>query len=104
MNHGIDQASHPPQHGGYGVIEDVHSVTDVVLRAMSRTPNPRLREVMESFVRHVHAMALNFSSAGYRIRLLTPSPNQRGAPLRAVGMGTQATAWRDGRHQCRGSC
>ena len=42
---------------GYGVIEDVDSVTDVVLRAMSRAPNPRLREIIESFIRHLHAFA-----------------------------------------------
>jgi catechol 1,2-dioxygenase len=41
----------------YGVINDVSEVTDVVLRAMSRAPNARLREIMESFVRHLHAFA-----------------------------------------------
>ena len=30
-------------------------MTEVVLRAMSRTPDPRLREVMEALVRHLHA-------------------------------------------------
>ena len=30
-------------------------LTEVVLRAMSRTPDPRLREVMEALVRHLHA-------------------------------------------------
>ena len=30
------------------------NVTEVVLRAMSRTPDPRLREIMESLVRHLH--------------------------------------------------
>ena len=31
------------------------SVTDVVLKAMSRTPDPRLRELMASLVKHLHA-------------------------------------------------
>jgi hypothetical protein len=56
MDHGVDhQTSSLSQHGGYGVIEDVDGVTDVVLRAMSHTPNARLREIMESFVRHLHS-------------------------------------------------
>ena len=39
------------------VIEDESSVTDVVLAAMAGAPNPRLRDVMASFVRHMHAFA-----------------------------------------------
>jgi protocatechuate 3,4-dioxygenase beta subunit len=57
MDHRTDQTSSSPQHGGYGVIEDANSVTDCVVRAMSRAPNARLREIMESFVRHLHAFA-----------------------------------------------
>ena len=57
MDQRIDQTSPSPQHSGYGVIEDVNSVTDCVLRAMSRAPNERLRQIMESFVRHLHAFA-----------------------------------------------
>lgn len=34
------------------------TVTHDVVRAMSGTPNPRLKEVMESLVRHLHAFAL----------------------------------------------
>ena len=40
-----------------GIIEDADNVTAVVLRAMAQAPNARLREVMESFVRHLHAFA-----------------------------------------------
>jgi protocatechuate 3,4-dioxygenase beta subunit len=40
-----------------GLIEDAAGVTDVVLTAMSRAPDARLREIMESFVRHLHAFA-----------------------------------------------
>jgi catechol 1,2-dioxygenase len=57
MDHRIDQTSPASQYSGYGVVEDVDSVTDLVLRAMSRTPNARLREIMESSVRHLHAFA-----------------------------------------------
>jgi catechol 1,2-dioxygenase len=39
----------------HGVVNGADSVTDVVLKAMSRTPDPRLRELMESLVRHLHA-------------------------------------------------
>lgn len=39
------------------IIEDQSAVTDVVLDAMARAPNERLREVMASFVRHMHAFA-----------------------------------------------
>jgi hypothetical protein len=61
MDHRIDQTSSSPQHSGYGVIEDVNSVTDCVVRAMSRAPNARLREIMESFVRHLHAFCFAVS-------------------------------------------
>jgi catechol 1,2-dioxygenase len=39
----------------HGVVNGPDSVTDIVLKAMSRTPDPRLREVTESLVRHLHA-------------------------------------------------
>ncbi|AHK47376.1 catechol 1,2-dioxygenase protein (plasmid) [Ensifer adhaerens OV14] len=39
------------------IIENQAQVTDVVLDAMERAPNDRLREVMESLVRHLHAFA-----------------------------------------------
>ncbi|WP_441473790.1 dioxygenase family protein [Bosea sp. RAF48] len=39
------------------IIETQDAVTPVVLDAMSRAPNARLREVMASFVRHMHAFA-----------------------------------------------
>jgi catechol 1,2-dioxygenase len=37
------------------VVNGADSVTDVVMKALSRTPDPRLREVMEALVRHLHA-------------------------------------------------
>lgn len=39
------------------VIEDASAVTDVVRGAMADAPNARVREVMDSFVRHMHAFA-----------------------------------------------
>ena len=39
----------------HGVVRDADNVTDVVLNAMSRTPDPRLREIMSSLVKHAHA-------------------------------------------------
>jgi protocatechuate 3,4-dioxygenase beta subunit len=39
------------------IIEDEGSVTAAVLAAMANAPNPRLREIMASFVRHMHAFA-----------------------------------------------
>jgi protocatechuate 3,4-dioxygenase beta subunit len=41
----------------YGIIENTDDVTQIVLRAMSGAPTPRLREVMTAFVRHLHAFA-----------------------------------------------
>jgi catechol 1,2-dioxygenase len=41
----------------YGIIESTDGVTDVVLAAMVGAPNPRLREVMAAFVRHLHSFA-----------------------------------------------
>jgi protocatechuate 3,4-dioxygenase beta subunit len=40
-----------------GIIDAIEDVTPVVLRAMSNAANPRLRTVMEAFVRHIHAFA-----------------------------------------------
>jgi catechol 1,2-dioxygenase len=37
------------------VIEDEASVTSAVLAAMANAPNPRLRQIAEAFVRHMHA-------------------------------------------------
>ncbi len=39
------------------IIEDESAVTAVVLDAMKRAPNARLREIVASFVRHMHAFA-----------------------------------------------
>ena len=37
------------------ILDDEAQVTDAVRAAMARTANPRLREVMDAFVRHAHA-------------------------------------------------
>jgi protocatechuate 3,4-dioxygenase beta subunit len=47
----------PEKPQNHGIIESVDGVTDVVLRAMTGAPNPRLREVMTAFIRHLHAFA-----------------------------------------------
>jgi catechol 1,2-dioxygenase len=39
------------------IIEDERSVTPIVLAAMAGTDNPRLREIMSAFVRHMHDFA-----------------------------------------------
>src|SRR5215469_4651140 len=57
MDDRVHQTSPSSHRRGHGVIEDVDSVTDVVLRAMSGAANARLREVTESFIRHLHAFA-----------------------------------------------
>ena len=36
---------------------DHNTITDVVIEQMSGTPNPRLRQIMESLVRHLHEFA-----------------------------------------------
>lgn len=50
----------------HGVVNDAASVTQVVHRAMSRTADPRLREIMASLVNHLHAF----------IREARPSPEE----------------------------
>jgi len=44
--------------GDYGIIDTLDSVTKATLAAMSETPDPRLREVMDSLVRHLHAFVM----------------------------------------------
>jgi catechol 1,2-dioxygenase len=39
----------------HGVVDGADSVTGVVLKALSNTPDARLRELMESLVKHLHA-------------------------------------------------
>ena len=39
----------------HGIVKDAGNVTDIVVEAMSRTPDARLRTIMESLVRHAHA-------------------------------------------------
>ena len=39
------------------IVDDETAVTDIVLDAMAGAPNPRLREIMTSLVRHLHAFA-----------------------------------------------
>ena len=41
----------------HGIIDTQDSVTDVVLAAMNQASNARLREIMGSFVRYLHAFA-----------------------------------------------
>lgn len=52
-----------------GIIETQEDVTPVVLAAMAGTSNHRLREVAESFVRHMHAFAreVNLTESEYDI-------------------------------------
>ncbi len=49
-------ASEPPGIPGQ-IIESIDDVTPVVVRAMSHAPDERTREIVESFVRHMHAFA-----------------------------------------------
>jgi catechol 1,2-dioxygenase len=39
------------------IIDRQEQVTDAVLSAMAKAPDPRLRQIMESLVRHLHAFA-----------------------------------------------
>lgn len=39
----------------HGIPSTPDDITDIVLRAMGRTENPRLREILEALVRHLHA-------------------------------------------------
>lgn len=39
----------------HGIVESPDTITEVVLRAMSATPDARLRAIMEALVRHLHA-------------------------------------------------
>jgi len=57
---------------------DVNDITDAVIAQMATTPDPRLREIMEAAVRHIHAFAREVN--------LTPDEWLKGiAFLTAVG-------------------
>ena len=53
----LDMPSPPGPVPSYGIIENTDEVTQIVLRAISGAPTPRLREVMTAFVSHLHAFA-----------------------------------------------
>lgn len=71
MDQRVHETRPSTQHNGHGVIENADGVTDVVLRAMSHARNPRLREVMESFIRHLHAFAreMRLTEAEYDVAI-----------------------------------
>jgi catechol 1,2-dioxygenase len=50
-------ASVQPAPAKSSIVTDERSVTDIVAAAMAGADNPRLREVAEAFVRHMHAFA-----------------------------------------------
>jgi protocatechuate 3,4-dioxygenase beta subunit len=64
------------------IIENQTSVTDAVLQAFSRTPDPRLREILQALVRHLHGFL--------REVRLTESEFQEAAKLIAA-MGQRTT-------------
>src|SRR6476659_3945312 len=51
----------PPRKFSGSIVEDEASVTDKVLVAMRGAASPRLREIMASFVKHMHAFAREVS-------------------------------------------
>ena len=53
----VQSPSPPGALPSYGVIDNADGVTEIVLKAMAGAPNPRLRELMAAFVRHLHAFA-----------------------------------------------
>ncbi len=68
----------------HGIIEDAAGVTALVLAAMSRAPDDRLREVMAALVRHLHAFAreVRLSEAEYEAGI---------EMLNRIGQNTNAT-------------
>jgi catechol 1,2-dioxygenase len=63
------------------IIDSASQVTDAVLEAMAQAPNPRLREVMASFVRHMHAFVRE-------TQLTEPEWEQGVAFLNRIGAAT----------------
>jgi len=73
--------AHTPSRPQSHIIEDQTSVTDVVLDAMAGTPDARLREIMASFVQHMHAFARE-------VRLTEEEFEQGIAFLNRIGQAT----------------
>ena len=76
------------------ILDNESQVTEAVLAALAGTPDPRLRAVLTSLIRHLHAF----------LREARPSEEEYYAGLRFIaelGQHTDATAQRDdhrGRH------
>ncbi|HYK29307.1 MAG TPA: dioxygenase, partial [Streptosporangiaceae bacterium] len=43
------------------IVMDTDKLTDEVLRAYERTPDPRLRELLAALIKHLHAFAVETS-------------------------------------------
>ena len=56
------------------------TITDAVLDQMSTTADPRLKEIMESAVRHLHAFARQRKSAACAARTIPTGSNLRRQP------------------------
>lgn len=50
------------------IIENERQVTDAVLEVMARTPDPRLREIMSSLVKHLHAFVRDVKLSEHEFR------------------------------------
>ena len=63
------------------IVDDPESITDVVLAAMSRTDNARLKEIVDALVRHAHAF--------FREVRLTDQEFEKGLEfVKAIGQAT----------------
>jgi hypothetical protein len=63
------------------IVDDADSITDVVLAAMSRTDDPRLKRIVDALVRHAHAFFRE-------VRLTDPEFEQGIAFVKGIGQAT----------------
>src|SRR6202140_833114 len=80
---GIEAGSFAGTHGSKMIIENQAMVTDAVMEAVARTEDPRLREILQALVRHLHGFVREIS--------LTEREFQEAVRI-VVAMGQKTTA------------
>src|SRR6202795_5094972 len=81
---GIEAGSFAGTHGSKMIIENQAMVTDAVVEAVSRTDDPRLREILLALVRHLHGFVRE-------VRLTEREFQQAARIVAAIGQKTTAS-------------
>ena len=75
---------------------DEFTVTDAALEQMAKTPDPRMKEIMDAAVRHLHAFARDVRLTPGGVADRHPVPDRGGPGVHAVPPGVHPAGRRAG--------